>query len=75
LGQSHVVDLRCGSLALQRLELPRLVDGAQIRLSRLSAVGADLEGRLVVDGENLTVELAQPVTLHAGESLVAEIGA
>jgi hypothetical protein len=30
---------------------------------------------LAVDGEMLTVELARPVTLHAGESLVVNIGA
>jgi hypothetical protein len=70
-----VVDLRWGGLTLQRLELPRLADGAGLALRRLSAAEAELEGRLVVDGEKLTVELARPVTLHAGDSLVVEIDA
>jgi uncharacterized protein (DUF608 family) len=73
--QSHVVDLRWGSLTLQRLELPRLADGAPPGLRRLSAAERGLDGRLAVDGDKLTVELAQPVTLHAGDSLVVEIGA
>jgi non-lysosomal glucosylceramidase len=74
-GQSHVVDLRWGSLILQRLELPHLAGGAQPALRRLSAAGRAVEGRLLVDGEKLTVELARPVTLRAGESLVVDVGA
>jgi uncharacterized protein (DUF608 family) len=74
-GQSHVVDLRWGGLTLQRLELPRLADGAGLALRRLSAAEAELEGRLVVNDEKVTVELVRPVTLHAGDSLVVEIGA
>jgi non-lysosomal glucosylceramidase len=72
--QTHVLDLRWGSLTLQRLELPRLADRAELELRSLSAAGGDIEGRLTVDDEKLTVELARPVTLHASERLVVKVG-
>lgn len=73
--QTHVLDVRWGSLTLERLDVPRLVKGAGLRLRRLSVAASDLEGRLVPEGETLTVKLTRPVALHAGDSLVLEIGA
>ena len=72
--QSHELDLRWGSLILERLGVPRLAEGFSPRLLRLAAAGAELEGSLVVDGEALRSELAPPVTLHAGDRLLLEIG-
>jgi len=72
--QTHVLDLRWGSLILERLSIPRLAEGFGPRLLQLAAAGVQLEGRLVVGGEALTVELTRPVTLHAGDRLLLEIG-
>jgi uncharacterized protein (DUF608 family) len=72
--QTHELDLRWGNLILERLSVPRLAEGSGPRLIRLAAAGAELEGRLAVDGEALTVELAPPVTLHVGDRLLLEIG-
>ena len=71
--QAHEVDVRWGSLTLECLAVPLLVAGKRPQLRRLSVAGGDLEGRLIVDGETLTVEMDRPAVLHLGESLALEI--
>jgi hypothetical protein len=73
--QTHEVELRWGSLTLERLEIPRLVEGAGVVLRGLSLAGKERKGRLAVEGETLTVRFARPATLRAGDRLVLEMAA
>ncbi len=75
LTQTHGLELRWGSLTLQRLDVPRVVEGPAPRLGRLSAAGRDVQGRLAADGETVTVEVLGPLILTAGDSLDLEIRA
>jgi non-lysosomal glucosylceramidase len=72
--QAHTLDVCWGHLSLERLGFPRLMEGARPQLERLDGPGGDLEGRLVVDASALTLELARPLTLQAGERLVVYVG-
>ncbi len=71
--QTHALDLLYGSLLLERLGVPRLVDGGAARVDQLSVAGSDVEGRLTVDDEGLSVEFTRPVALGAGDSLHIDI--
>ena len=41
--QTYVLDLRWGSLILKRLSVPRLAEGLDTRILKLSGAGAELE--------------------------------
>ncbi len=71
--QTHTLDLMWGGLTLERLQVPRLTEGVDLALCRLSASGTDLEGRLDVRDGGLAVEFAAGFTLRAGDSLVVGI--
>jgi len=72
--QVHTLDLCWGSLTLERLGFPRLTVEARPQLQRLAGPAGDLGGRLAVSDSTLTVELAGPLTLEAGDHLVVEVG-
>jgi hypothetical protein len=72
--QVHRLDLCWGRLTLERLGFPRLTEKGRPQLERLAGPAGDLEGRLIVDASALTVELARPPTLQAGDRLVVYVG-
>jgi uncharacterized protein (DUF608 family) len=72
--QVHTLDLCWGSLTLERLGFPRLTEEAQPQLERVAGPTGDLGGRLALSDSTLTMKLAQPLTLEAGDHLVVEVG-
>ncbi len=70
--QSHVLDVRSGTVEIRRLTLPRIAAGDHVALQRLVGPGK-VEATLTASDASLVVDLSPPVTVAAGERLALEI--